>query len=470
MMKNEDGKRMDLNYKWNHGDLFPLMENAGREVSEFINKKYGSKKNILVICGSGNNGGDGLVAARSLSSGNNVKAILMTKKDGSISTLSRRALEAFGEGKIIKNPPLERIRSLISESELVVDGIFGTGIRDPVEEPYKSIINEINRSKAVKISIDVPSGLGTSCGVLPDATVTFTGKKDGMDSKNSGEISIKKIGIGEKEINFAGPGEMVFFPKVERDGHKGQNGKLLILAGWEYSGAGCMSARAAESSLSDLITILVPRSKAMIFSVKLEDQIVGTYTSGNLKKQLEKCTAVLAGPGMGVSEDSTKAVISICKSGKNALFDADAIHIMAENREMINKNMIFTPHSGEFKILAGAEANRENAEKFCRKYGCTVLLKGPTDIITDGKRTLLSEGGSPRMAMGGTGDILAGLSAGLMARNMDPFRAAALGSFINKKNGEETEKKSSYWFNTYDLLENMGKTFRKYYEFRESSD
>ena len=470
MMENIEGKRIDFNYKWNHGDLFPLMENAGRAVSEYISEKYGEHRNILVISGSGNNGGDGIITARNLDTGSNLKLIVITRSDGSVSSLSRRAMKEFGEERIIKNPKMEEIKEMISEADIIVDAIFGTGIRDPVNVPYSTIIEEINLSKADVVSIDIPSGLGTSHSIIPDATVTFTDIKEGMNQKNSGSINVRNIGISEREINYAGPGDMVYFPDIEKNGHKGQNGKLLIMAGWKFSGAGCMTARAAENALPDLITMLVPKPSSVIFSIKLEDQIVGIYNSQNMKKEMEKCTAVLAGPGMGITEDSVKAVLSVCRSGKKVLFDADAIHIMGEHRELINQNMLFTPHSQEFKALTGTDANRENAEKFSSKYGCTVLLKGPTDIITNGKKTILSEGGSPRMAMGGTGDILAGLCAGLMARNMEPFRAAVLASFINKKNGEMTEKENSYWFNTYDLLENMGKTFRDYYEFILRSD
>ncbi|MCI2412070.1 NAD(P)H-hydrate dehydratase [Cuniculiplasma divulgatum] len=470
MMENIEGKRIDFNYKWNHGDLFILMENAGKAVSEYITEKYGKNRNILVISGSGNNGGDGIITAHNLDSDNNLKLIVMTRSDGSVSSLSRRAMEKFGNDRIIKNPNTGDIRKMISESDIIVDAIFGTGIRDPVKEPYSSIIEEINLSRAEVISIDVPSGLGTSHSVLPDATVTFTDVKEGMNEKNSGSINVRNIGIDEREINYAGPGDMVYFPKIEKNGHKGQNGKVLIMAGWKFTGAGCMTARAAENALPDLITMLVPKASSTIFSIKLEDQIVGVFNSLNMKNELEKCNAVLTGPGMGISEDSVKVVLAVCKSGKKAVFDADAIHIMAEHRDLINQNMLFTPHSHEFEVLTGTEANRENAEKFSVKYGCTILLKGPADIITNGKKTVISEGGSPRMAMGGTGDILAGLCTGLMARNMDPFHAAVLGSFINKKNGERLEKERSYWFNTYDLLGSMGRTFREYYDFIISNE
>ena len=142
-------------------------------------------------------------------------------------------MEKFGNDRIIKNPNTGDIRKMISESDIIVDAIFGTGIRDPVKEPYSSIIEEINLSKTEVISIDVPSGLGTSHSVLPDATVTFTDVKEGMNEKNSGSIDVRNIGIDEREINYAGPGDMVYFPKIEKNGHKGQNGKVLIMAGWK---------------------------------------------------------------------------------------------------------------------------------------------------------------------------------------------------------------------------------------------
>ncbi len=470
MMDLKEGKRIDLNYKWAHGDLFPLMENAGYQVGKTMEESLGNGKRVLVICGSGNNGGDGLIAASYLSSKNNVSVIIYTRGDGTVGKLSEMALQKIHDLTVLKNPSMKELKEQVNRSEVIVDAIFGTGVHGSIREPYASIFKLINDSKSTIISVDVPSGLDTDLSIHPSATVTFTDLKEGMTVENSGKIHIKSIGIPAEEIDLAGPGEMVYFPVPEKHGHKGQNGRLLILAGWEYSGAGCMSAEAAEVSLVDLITVLVPENKQWIFSTKLNDQMVGSYNIQNMNNQLERSTAVLSGPGMGISDQSEEAVMMVVKSGKNAVFDADAIHIISRNRDIINKNMIFTPHGEEFRVLTGKEPTRENAVNFCKEHGCTIVLKGPTDIITDGTRTMTCTGGSPRMAMGGTGDILAGMIAGFLARKMDPFRAGVLGLFINKKNGENLEKISSYWFNTYDLINNLGKTMKEFYSFVSSQE
>jgi NAD(P)H-hydrate epimerase len=465
MMDLLESKRIDLNYQFNHGDMFPLMENAGLVVSKVIGENYGTMKKILVICGSGNNGGDGIVAARNLSKDNEVSIILYTKKDGSISKLSELALKTLKNISVIKNPEIKPVEEQINKNDIIVDSVFGTGVRDPIPEPLITLFKIINKSKKKIVSVDVPSGMGASNAILPTLTVTFTDKKKGANKNNSGTIVVKDIGIEKEVIDYTGAGDMIYFPSIKKSGHKGENGKLLIIAGWKYTGAGCMAAKSSENSLVDLVNILVPEEKYGIFSTKLDDQVVSIYSDKELKEQIEKSTAVMVGCGMGMEEKVVNCVLKVAEYSKRIVFDADAIHIMSKHKSLINSNMIFTPHGEEFRSLTSKEPTRENAEQFCKEYGCTILLKGPIDTITNGKNTLLSSGGSPRMAMGGTGDVLAGLTAGLLARGMEPFRAASLASYINKKSGEEAEKNSIYWYNTNKIITNARSIMKNLFEF-----
>ncbi|MCL4345145.1 MAG: NAD(P)H-hydrate dehydratase [Candidatus Thermoplasmatota archaeon] len=464
MMDFEESKRIDFNYLEKHDDLFPLMRNAGKAVYESIKDFYGGGKNVLFVCGRGNNGGDGLIAASLLSYENRVRILLFTSAEGQVSEMASLAIREMKNASIIKNPSKEAIKNELSWSEVIVDALLGTGIKGKMREPYASLIQEINKTGKPVISVDIPSGLGSDITIKPKITVTFTDLKEGMNESNSGEIVLKDIGIEKSLIENAGMGEMVFFPSYSPDTHKGLNGRLLIIAGWEHHGAGIMSSQASLMGLPDLVEILVPEDKYPIFAGRLTDQMVSQYSEENMRKLLGKSSAVLAGPGLGKSYDAVKALEIIGKSGKPAVLDADAIRLTGEGVIPVMNGAIYTPHSEEFKVLTGMEAGRENAVKFASENNCIILLKGRVDIITDGKRTIYSSGGTPRMATGGTGDVLAGLVAGLLARGLKPFRAAVLASLVNKKTAESIEKFSGYWWNTTDLIENLGQTMKEYYK------
>ncbi|MGP6239291.1 NAD(P)H-hydrate dehydratase [Cuniculiplasma sp. SKW4] len=464
MMDFEESKRIDFNYLEKHKDLFPLMRNAGKAVYESIKDFYGGGKNVLFVCGKGNNGGDGLIAASLLSYENRVRILLFASPDGQVSEMASMAIKEMKNASIIKNPSKEAIKNELSWAEVIVDAILGTGVKGKMREPYASVIQEINKTGKPVISVDIPSGLGSDVAIKPKITVTFTDIKEGMNESNSGEIVLKDIGIEKSLIENAGIGEMVFFPAYSPDTHKGLNGRLLVIAGWEHHGAGIFSSQAALRGLPDLVEILVPEEKYEVFAGKLTDQMVSLYSEDTMKKLIAKSNAIIAGPGMGKSYDAVKAMEYIIKSGKPTVLDADAIRLTGEGVIPVMEGAVYTPHSEEFKTLTGTEASKENAVNFARENKCVILLKGREDIITDGKRTIISKGGTPRMATGGTGDVLAGLTAGLIARGMKPFRAAVLASFINKKTAESIEKFSGYWWNTTDLVDNLGPTMKEYFD------
>ena len=464
MMDFEESKRIDFNYLEKYHDLFPLMRNAGKAVYESIKDFYGGGKNVLFVCGKGNNGGDGLIAASLLSYENRVRILLFTSKDGQVSEMASLAIREMKNASIIKNPSKDAIKQELSWAEVIVDAIMGTGVKGKMREPYASVIQEINRTGKPVISVDIPSGLGSDIVIKPKITVTFTDIKEGMTEANSGEIVLKDIGIEKPLIENAGMGEMVFFPAYAPNTHKGLNGRLLVIAGWEHHGAGILSSQAALRGLPDLVELLVPEEKYTVFAGKLVDQMVSIYNEETMRKLISKSNGILAGPGMGKSYEAVKALELIIKSGKYSVLDADAIRLTGEGVISVMEGAVYTPHSEEFKSLTGTEATMENAVNFAKENKCIILLKGMEDIITDGRRTIVSRGGTPRMATGGTGDVLAGLTAGLIARGMKPFRAAVLASFINKKTAESIEKFSGSWWNSSDLVENLGPTMKEFFD------
>lgn len=279
-----------------------------------------------------------------------------------------------------------------------------------------------------------------------------------MNEKNSGKIHITDIGFGNDPINYTGAGEMVYFPLLKDDGHKGDNGRLHIIAGWSYPGAGYMCAKASGASLVDLISISVPDHLYPIFSSRLTGEIIVRSSTKEEERLLEKASTVLIGPGMGHSAQNLKLLERTLKMNKKFVLDADALRMVPEIMDMLPGGTILTPHAGEFKQLTGVEATPENAVNFARKHEVVILLKGKVDTITDGKKIVRSRGGNPRMAMGGTGDMLAGLAAGFLCRGMLPLQAANLASFVNKLNAERVSETKSYWFYAEDLLSQLNTT------------
>ncbi len=465
MIELDESKRLDINYLEAHGDLYPLMKNAGKAVYETIKDFYGGGRNILFICGPGNNGGDGFIAAALLGLENRVRIVLLTGGKAKVGEMSEKAMSEIKNASIIKNPAKNVIQEHIKWSDIIVDSLLGTGLRRDLSGEYASAVEIINKSGKPVISVDIPTGFGNALQIRPKMTVTFTDTKEGMTPENSGEIVIRSIGIEKALIENAGAGEIAFFPEYEKDTHKGMNGRLLMIAGWAYHGSGIIASRAAMAALPDLVNVVVPENKYTTFTSSLHEQVVHTYSKSVLTSILENATGAVIGPGMGYSALSKEIMNTVAKSGVNIVLDAEAIRMAGEGDIEIRKGMVFTPHSTEFKLLTGMEPGRENAEKFAHDRNCVILLKGTTDIITTGENTILSHGGSPRMAMGGTGDILAGLTGGFISRGMSPFRSAVLASFINKKNGEDMEKYSSYWFGIDDMIENLNPMMRKYYAF-----
>ncbi len=466
MMELDESKRLDINYQEVHGDLYPLMKNAGKSVYETVKDFYGGGRNILFICGPGNNGGDGIVAAVMLGTENRVRIILLTGgADRKLGDLAERAISEIKNASIIKNPPKNVIQDQVNWSEIIVDSMFGTGIGRNIEGIFASATEIMNKSGKPIVSVDIPSGIGTNLQVKPKMTVTFTDSKEGMTAENCGEIVIKDIGIEKELIHNAGAGEMAFFPDVKPHAHKGENGILLMLAGWEYHGSGVIASRAAMSALPDLVHVLVPKSMYTIFASNLHEQVVHTYSEDRVKQIMERATGAVVGPGMGMGADAREAIATIASSGINTVMDAEATRMAGEGTVDIRNGMVFTPHATEFKLLTGLDPSKENAEKFAQDNNCVILLKGETDYITTGTRTIMVGGGSPRMAMGGTGDLLAGLTGGFISRGMTPFRSAVLASFLNKRNGEAMEKYASHWFGVDDMLGNLNTVIRRYHSF-----
>ena len=204
-MEASEFRRADINYESLFGDLYVLMNNAGASVSDFIGRTFGSNLKICVVCGKGNNGGDGLVAARELSKNNEVTVILVEGKSRMSSSIARKALRSY-RGKVVG---FDAIGPSLEDCDIVVDALLGTGISGSPKYPYDLAIKQINSCRKPVVSVDVPSGMGSDPAVAPSYTVTFTERKDGMTEANCGKIIVVDIGIPDQVFRFAGPGDLI---------------------------------------------------------------------------------------------------------------------------------------------------------------------------------------------------------------------------------------------------------------------
>ena len=450
MISPLDSRVLDANSESLGIEVDELMANAGEALADVIGKQFNGKR-ILFVCGTGNNGGDGYVAARLL------EADVAFFKEPKTAP----ARNAFHK---IENRPMQFEEKLLDDYDVIVDCVLGTGVSGEIREPYLSYIKAVNRSKKTVVSCDVPSGFGTSTVIKPEITVTFHDIKEGMGENNCGRIIVADIGIPEEAYEYVGNGDVLRYPIPDTDAHKGQNGRLLIIGGGPYTGAPSLAGMAALRVGVDLVHIATPETAFQTVASaspsyivhKLKGDHLDIGSVGYLIEMSKNMDAVLIGPGLGNDEETRRAIvefIEICD--RPMVVDADGV--TSFRGDIPKKKIIFTPHRGEYEKLArGSEP-----EDFAAKNGCIVVLKGHIDLITDGTRTRKNRAGTPAMTVGGTGDVLAGTIAGLLAKGMSPFDAGCLGTYLCGRAGEMAFDEFSYGLLATDVIDNIARVLRE---------
>jgi len=451
-----------------------LMENAGRMVAEIALREFDFKK-CTVLCGGGNNGGDGFVAARHLSKKCDVEVIMVREPKSAPSRKNFRRVKKEGitvyryeEGK----------EEAFQKSDLIIDAMLGIGISGELREPYSTISKAVNESPAGVISVDVPTGLGSETAVRPDITVTFHAVKDGMNDKNSGKIFVADIGIPGEAEAAVGPGDMLYYPLPKKNSHKGENGVVLTIGGGPYAGAPALAAMAALRTGADLSFVFTPEKVRGVVASFSPDIIVMPLEGGILRAEhipiiegfLGKADAVIIGPGLGNSEETKEtaaAIIDECMAlNKSMVVDADAIQAFGIREG--NGRVVITPHAGEFRELTGItlpdglEERKETVREEAGKRKCTILLKGFVDIISDGECTKTNHVHNEGMTVGGTGDVLSGIVGALLSKGVPAYNAARMGVFINGTAGNVAFERMGYGMTASDLLEEIPGAISRY--------
>ena len=447
----EEMRRIDENCVGLGISKLQLMENAGKAVAECVKHLYkgsrDSSKTIAIICGLGNNGGDGFVAARHLSRDFAVHVVLVGHEKALKTEESRKnwkILEHLDhsvtlyQGASIFGPesPLTKLEGY----DLLVDAILGTGLAGPVREPERTVIHVINQAKIKKLSVDVPSGYRTETAVDSDYLVAFHGLKAGTRSKGT---TVCDIGIPLEAELCTGPGDLLLHRRAES--HKGENGRVLIIGGGLYPGAPTFAAMAAMRSGADIVTVASPNA-----------EIIAGFSPNEL---IAKHDSVVLGPGLGADAETIRATSALITASDNLTLDADALRGLASS-EYEGGRIAVTPHLGEFAALTGAEVPStlqeriEAVKAFSREWGVITLLKGRIDIISDGTKYRLNKTGNAAMTVGGTGDVLAGLVGGL-STSLDKMQAASAAAYLNGRAGDLAYSRFGYGLLATDVIDRI---------------
>ncbi|BBM45321.1 NAD(P)H-hydrate dehydratase [Leptotrichia trevisanii] len=475
-----------------------LMENAAISFVKHIDE---NEDNFLIICGKGNNGGDGYAIARQLfSKGKNVKIFCISNENMSNDcTINYKICKNMGI-KIFYE--IEELDKLLLNCNVVIEGIFGTGLNSEIKGIYCEIIEKINAvSNNKKIySIDIPSGINGDTGeimgisIKADITISFvTYKKGFLNSKIKnylGKVIIENIGLNESNINhlineyYLTP-EMIKSFHIERneDSHKGDFGKVLIFAGSNgFYGAGNIVAKSCVRSGVGLTTVITDKNNFSL-NVFVPEAMSFPINFNNINENFEKLQneilnsdVIAIGPGIGKSQQALEILeklINIEKNNKGNMIklvlDADALNLLAENRELfgnIKNRAILTPHLVEFSRLTGFLPDKINKNKlevtknFAKKYELTLLLKGKNTIITNGEILFVNSTGNSHMANGGMGDCLTGIICSLAGQKYDLIQSASIGAYLHGKIADELVK-SQYIVNATDIIDNISKYINK---------
>jgi hydroxyethylthiazole kinase-like uncharacterized protein yjeF len=428
-----------------------LMEAAGLAVADAVSRRW-SPRPLAVLCGPGNNGGDGFVAARLLAArGWPVRLALFGERAALRGDAAQAAARWSG--------PVEPLTpEVLDGAGIVVDGLFGAGLARPLEGAARAVVAAIAGRGLPLVAIDVPSGIdgesGAVRGIAPRAavTVTFFRKKPGHlllpGRLYCGEVVVAPIGIADRVLEQVPPDTaendpcwwQALLPRPAPADHKYSRGHALVAGGAVMTGAGRLAARAALRLGAGLVSVAAPAAAFAIYAAALTGVIVqpvGGLEDFRALLADPRRNAALIGPGAGVSAETRDKALAILHAGKTCVLDADALSAFADDPAAlfaaIAAPCVMTPHEGEFaRLFERAGSKPERARRAARQSGAVIVLKGADTVIAapDG-RVAINANAPPDLATAGSGDVLSGIVLGLLAQGMDAFAAAAAAVWIH---------------------------------------
>ena len=474
--KIEDIKEIEAKTEQKYGyDLKFVQENAGISIINILQKKVKNlySKNVLFLVGKGNNGGDALVAARTLyNRGGRIKIILFEEK----STLSESVkynldiLNKMGIEEVYctNHNMIPKLEDSILTSDILIDGIFGIGFKGEPNEFYSKVFDTVNSFKRFTVAVDLPSGVNADTGnvtnaIFADLTITFGLAKVGFTffpARNYiGELTIANVNF-PRELLDKPQYELItqdmvkdLFPLRVKDSYKGNYGKVLVMgASQGFTGASIFACKASLKVGAGLLYILTSESLSDIYEISLPEVISipvqtnddGTFLITEKPKIIDivkKVDSILVGPGLGKTYDKTDILLNILNQAVSpVVLDADAIRILKDIpnfKELLKENMVLTPHFGEFSYLTGIDIPTlkddpiKYAKEFVSDIKSTLVLKGNPTIIAVGDRVYISTRGNSGLATGGSGDALSGMIASYIAQGKNVIDASIVSVFLH---------------------------------------
>lgn len=476
-----------------------LMEKAAMAVSNKMLEKINRQDSIIAICGTGNNGADGVAVARILKSkGYSVDILIIGDEKRGTEQLKQQL-------HIARNLDVNVLNNAkISEYTIIIDAIFGIGISKPVTGAFAQAVEDVNSSKNYVFSVDIPSGINGSTGevmghaIKADMTITFGYKKLGIvlypGCEYAGTVITEEIGFPKKALNYVHPNTFTFskedvkqLPVRENHSNKGTFGRVLVVAGSAcMSGACYFAAKAACRTGAGLVKILTVEENRGTIQAMLPEAIISSYQPSNLKNKMEVdrilgeiewATAIVFGPGIGISSSTDFLMELVLKhTTVPVILDADGLNMLAKRSEYIGEeedgireidlpgNIIITPHLKEMSRLLGCSTEyvKQNimtiAKNVTKNKQFVLVLKDARTIVAKDNSYYVNMSGNNGMATGGSGDVLTGVIAGLLANGMSLYDAACYGVYVHGLAGDYArEEKGTYSLMASDIIEGLTK-------------
>lgn len=469
-----------------------LMEHAAQACVQVLEDEKVDLSHVCVVCGSGNNGGDGFAIARILQNNRYSVETFCVGNPEHYTEETQEQMHRLQEcgGKITYGMPQEDSYSVI------IDAVFGVGLSRKVEGRYRQVIEQMNRMRGTKFAVDIPSGLSATTGCIlgcafkADYTVTFQLKKIGLELSQgrtmAGRVIVPDIGISTNSICedqeiVRTAGKDIYrkmLPDRPEDSNKGTYGRLLVIAGSKgMAGAAYLNAHAAYMTGAGLVRIYTSSDNREILQTLLPEAIITTYEEYNKEELLSLLTwadSVCIGSGLGMSRLSEKILKTVIEYVKvPCLIDADGLNLLAENNNYLNqmaeRRFVITPHMKEMSRLTGISVEELKADRiqilkdFISRYRITCVLKDSRTLIASEEKGIrMNLTGNSAMAKAGSGDVLAGVISGWMVQGKEAEDAAELGTYIHGLSGDLAKfEKGVYSVMARDLIEYISKALMK---------
>ena len=469
-----------------------LMEHAAQTCVQVLEDEKVDLSHVCVVCGSGNNGGDGFAIARILQNNRYSVETFCVGNPEHYTEETQEQMHRLQEcgGKITYGMPQEDSYSVI------IDAVFGVGLSRKVEGRYRQVIEQMNRMRGTKFAVDIPSGLSATTGCIlgcafkADYTVTFQLKKIGLELSQgrtmAGRVIVPDIGIStdsicEDQEIVRTAGKNIYrkmLPDRPEDSNKGTYGRLLVIAGSKgMAGAAYLNAHAAYMTGAGLVRVYTSSDNREILQTLLPEAIITTYEEYNKEELLSLLTwadSVCIGSGLGMSRLSEKILKTVIEYVKvPCLIDADGLNLLAENKNYLNqmaeRRFVITPHMKEMSRLTGTPVEELKADRiqilkdFISRYRITCVLKDSRTLIASEEKGIrMNLTGNSAMAKAGSGDVLAGVISGWMVQGKEAEDAAELGTYIHGLSGDLAKfEKGVYSVMARDLIEYISKALMK---------